>query len=128
MSDKIKIPQRDERLAVCRLMVSMAKTVHASIYGANANFGANIDGVFIACAVLIGHAEQRPMTTNKLALFLGMKRQTVQRKLDVLVEMDVLARKGRLYYVSRNRLQNDGHVLDALHQTVRRSTQPERPK
>ena len=92
----------------------MAKTVHASIYGEDANFGANIDGVFVACSVLIGQVENRPMTANKISLYLGVKRPTVYRKLQELVDLDVLVRKGRVYFVSPRRLSTDEHVLDRL--------------
>lgn len=110
----IEIRERDERLRICRLMIAMAKMINADIFGPGSNFGAELDTIYIACAVLVGHAERRPMTANKIALFLGMPRTTVLRKLRRLLKLDIVVEKERKYFVSPQRLANDEQVVAKL--------------
>jgi hypothetical protein len=111
---EINIPNREERLRICRLMVGLAKEVNTDIFGAESNFGMELDTVFIACVVMIGHAEGRPMTANKIALYLGMPRTTVLRKLAKLLRLNIVLRSGAKYFVSPARLAGDHHLVEKL--------------
>jgi hypothetical protein len=64
--------------------------------------------VIVACVVLLGDLEDRPMTSAGVARYLGMAESTVRAKLKLLVEMGQIERriKGQhCYYVASAKLQ-----------------------
>jgi hypothetical protein len=60
---------------------------------------AHLDTSLVALAVFNGHLSGKPLTTNKLALYLGMPRTTAQTRLDFLVQHDYAWKYGRYYYI-----------------------------
>jgi hypothetical protein len=54
----------------------------------------------IACAVVLGHADGRPMNQSNIAKLLGIKRQTVARKLQQLINRHFIVRDGDEYFVA----------------------------
>jgi predicted transcriptional regulator len=58
-------------------------------------------------AVVIGQAESRPMTAHKIAQYVGAPRTTVIRRLDNLVALGAIVRRGTRYYMTTERL----HVI-----------------
>jgi hypothetical protein len=115
------IPRRAERLAIARLLVALAKELHSDVLGkagAKPNFGSEIDAVFVAACVVIGHLEERPMTVTNVSDYLGARRTTVQRKLDFLVERGVIVRKARRYWLSPERVQSDLTFIDTAKRLV----------
>lgn len=108
------VPRRALRLKICRMVIDVLKAIHADLFGAESNFGAELDTIMVGCAVLVGHAENRPMTARKLAHYLGMPRTTVQRKLDRLHELDaVFSIEGR-YFITASRLKANAPLVSRL--------------
>jgi predicted transcriptional regulator len=105
-------PHRQERLRVYRLLLGLAGTVSEVIYG-HRELGSSLDGLFVAIAVALGHAENKPMGVSKLAHYLGMSRQTVSRRLDELIKLGVVERKGSVYYISPRRYERIEHLMQA---------------
>lgn len=95
-----KLARRSERLRNARLALDLARVVNDSIYG-NQPFGHHMDGVFILMCVVIGHAENRLMNVSKIAHYLGMTRQTVTRRLEELIALQVIERGGQYYYIDQ---------------------------
>src|SRR6476620_11536614 len=58
------------------------------------------DLLFTAIEVFIGHAFERPMGLNDLARNLEMPRSTVRRKLQRLIEIGLVERIDRRYYMT----------------------------
>jgi CRP-like cAMP-binding protein len=106
---------RADRLLVAHLIVSLVKQLHKSIFtDAVTNFGKEVDAVFVVCCVSIGHAENKPMTASDISHYLGIRRTTVQRKLDELMKMDIVVRHGTRYWLSPDRLKNaDKYITEA---------------
>jgi CRP-like cAMP-binding protein len=128
MPQPIKVPRRDERLVICRLLVSMTKELHASVYGDDCNFGAHLEALFVGLAVLIGHGERKPMNATKVALYLGMPRPTVLRKLEEFIQLGIIVRRGNYYFISPTRMANDDHVFDALNRLLEKHVAGRPPK
>jgi hypothetical protein len=77
-----------ERLAVCRMFITLARLAREiiQIEGSEAVADADVGTMLlIAAAVVIGHAEQRPMNKSNVAAFLDLPRTTIGPKLDKLV-------------------------------------------
>lgn len=97
-----KLAHRRERARVYKLMLELSRVMHESAFN-GASFGSTIDAVFVGCCVGLGHAEDRPMTATKIAHYLNMPRTTVLRKLDELIEANVVRRVGNFYLVAEER-------------------------
>lgn len=110
-----KLQRRQERLRNARLLLDLARVFSDGIYGEQ-RLGASLDGVFVMACVAIGHAENRLMTISKLALYLGMTRQTVMRRLNELIQIGAVERAGQYYYVAPQLTERiDRHILRANH-------------
>jgi DNA-binding IclR family transcriptional regulator len=77
---------------------------------AQANFGSTIDGLFVSACVVMGHAENRPMTATKIAHYLRMPRTTVLRKLDELEKLNMIERRGTVFVIPAKRGSTSSHV------------------
>jgi len=98
------------RLHVARLLVELGKLLQESVYGSQANFGSTIDGLFVSACVLIGHAENRPMSASKIAHYLRMPRTTVLRKLDELEKLNMIERRGTVFVIPAKRSSSSDHI------------------
>jgi hypothetical protein len=90
-----------ERLAVCRMFITLARLAREiiQIEGSKAVADADVGTMLlIAAAVVIGHAEQRPMNKSNVAAFLDLPRTTIGPKLDKLVEVGALVRERDRYF------------------------------
>lgn len=105
------LARRHERLILSRLTIDLGKLIQRRVYGDGANFAASIDGAFVAVAVSLGHAENKPMNASKIALYLGMPRTTVLRKLAELEELNIIVRKGNTLLLSPQ-VQIDSGEID----------------
>ena len=59
--------------------------------------------LLVSAAVLVGHIEGRPMSVSKLAHYVRLPRTTVLRKLELLIELGLVARHGQTYRLSDER-------------------------
>ncbi|WP_130214492.1 helix-turn-helix domain-containing protein [Bradyrhizobium genosp. SA-3] len=62
--------------------------------------------LMVGAAVVVGHAEARPMNATKISLYVNLPRSTVQRKLDQLQQLGVIVRRGNAYCLSPSRAGN----------------------
>jgi DNA-binding IclR family transcriptional regulator len=61
-------------------------------------------------AVLLGHAEGRALTATEIANYLDMPRPSVHRRLDRLIELEMIVRTGDQYYLEPDRAKNVPHL------------------
>jgi DNA-binding MarR family transcriptional regulator len=87
------IPLREPRLAICRCILEtmrLAMPVLAPDKPGDAHL------FQLVLAVFVGTAEGKPMSTTKLALYLGIPRETVRRRLKDMIEAGIVEmRRGR---------------------------------
>jgi CRP-like cAMP-binding protein len=107
---KYPLKHRDERRAVAQLFIELTRAMRRSI-----NETGNVDGdlLLVAAAVMVGHAEDRPMTAAKIAHYVELPRTTVLRKLDELAARDLLERVGTAYVLSKPRAANATVFIEA---------------
>ncbi|WP_156944943.1 hypothetical protein [Bradyrhizobium sp. Ec3.3] len=90
-----------ERLAACRMFVTLAQLARKIIQIDGSEVIADSDigtMLLIMAAVIIGHAEQRPMNKSSVAAFLDLPRTTIGPKLDKLVEVGALVCEQDRYF------------------------------
>jgi DNA-binding IclR family transcriptional regulator len=70
------------------------------------------DATWVLRAVVIGHLRGRPMTTRRIARYIGIPRTTVLRQLLFLLRLGYVCRKGRTYCVSQRYLRAPPKALN----------------
>lgn len=118
-----RIKMQRHRLVLCRLGIELIKRASQG-YGGNDQFGANAGDVLILFGVFIGHAENRPMTAAKLAIYVGIPRSTVARRLRHLQAAGLVVIHGDGTTSCNAELLNAPHVMadvDAAIAAVRRA-------
>lgn len=86
------------RKAACRLILELMRGF-AESYLKIENFGANADLVVLFAAILIGQIERKPMTASKLAIYAGIPRPSVVRKLRQLEVRGAIKKTGRAAFI-----------------------------
>jgi hypothetical protein len=97
------LANKRERLAITRLYVELSHELRESVFrgkDGDADVGTLL---LVGCAVVVGHAEGRPMNASKIAGYVALPRTTVLRKLNRLMELEAVARRGRNYFVAPQR-------------------------
>jgi CRP-like cAMP-binding protein len=103
---------RLERLALARAYISLTRVMVASVFGKKA---ADHSLLLIGSAIMVGHAEDRPMNATKIAHYVGLPRSTVIRKLNEFLRSGVITRRGNVYLLSEERAQNQTkYVTEAM--------------
>jgi DNA-binding IclR family transcriptional regulator len=62
--------------------------------------------LLIGSAIMVGHAENRPMNATNISHYVGLPRSTVMRKLKEFLRTGVIARHGNVYLLSEERARN----------------------
>ena len=101
---------RRERLAVAKAYVDLSLIMRESVFGAGhledgesrqlANIGTHL---LVACAVMVGHAERKPMNASKVAHYVRLPRTVVRRSLGSLVKRGVVERLNNHYVIAHER-------------------------
>jgi hypothetical protein len=78
MPTRIKLVR--QRLVLAKMVLRVLQLIAAE-YLETAQYGSVADDLVLLCAIFVGQAEGRPMSSSKLADFAGMPRPTVIRKL-----------------------------------------------
>lgn len=101
-----------ERLRYAKAFINAGTEIHDALIKRSSahTFGREIELVLLTLAILIGDAEGRPMNESKLALYTGMPRTTVQRKLLILLQREVVVRDGMTFRLSSRARENTQHV------------------
>jgi hypothetical protein len=97
------IMHRLERLALAKAYIALTGVMVDSVFG---NKPANYSLLLIGSAIMVGHAENRPMNATKIANYVGLPRSTVIRKLNEFLRVGAIARQGNVYLLSEERAHN----------------------
>lgn len=112
------------RLALNHLLIDLAKAFHAKNrpYGGGP-FGAEIGLTFVGACIAIGDLEHRRMTTSDIAAYLEMPRSSVQRKVDKLIERELVARDGNKYFMAPKAVAHGEDFVERINRVLLK-TQP----
>jgi predicted transcriptional regulator len=106
------IMHRLERLALATAYIALTRVMVDSVFG---DKPADHSLLLIGSAVMVGHAENRPMNATKIAQYVGLPRSTVIRKLNEFLRAGVIARHGHVYLLSEERARNQTkYVTEAM--------------
>jgi predicted transcriptional regulator len=106
------ILHRLERLALAKAYIALTRVMVDSVFGEKA---ADHSVLLIGTAIMVGHAENRPLNATKIAHYIGMPRSTVIRKLNEFLRAGVIARQGNVYLLSEERAHNQTkYVTEAM--------------
>jgi CRP-like cAMP-binding protein len=106
------ILHRLERLALAKAYISLNRIMSDSVFGEEP---ADQSLLLIGCAIMVGHAENKPMNATKIAHYIAMPRSTVVRKLNEFLRAGVIARHGNLYLLSKERADNQTkYITEAM--------------
>src|SRR3569833_117560 len=106
------IMHRLERLALARAYVALTRVMVDSVFGEKP---ADHSLLLIGSAIMVGHAENKPMSATKIAQYIGLPRSTVIRKLNEFQGAGVISRHGNVYLLSKQRAQNQSrYVSEAM--------------
>jgi len=106
------IMHRLERLALARAYIALTRVMVDSVFGKKP---VDHSLLLIGCAIMVGHAENRPMNATKIAHYIGLPRSTVIRKLKEFLRAGVIARHGNVYLLSEKRAYNQTkYVTEAM--------------
>jgi predicted transcriptional regulator len=103
---------RKERLALATAYIALTRVMVDSVFGKKP---ADHSLLLIGCAIIVGHAENRPMNATKISHFVGLPRSTVIRKLNEFSRIGMVARHGKVYLLSEERARNQTkYVTEAM--------------
>ena len=99
-----------ERAALARMYIDLTLAFHASAYAPGAAPSeADANLALVGVAVMLGHAEGRPMNASQLASLTNMPRTSILRRLDALIASGLVVRVGSRYAVE------PGHATGVPH-------------
>lgn len=105
------------RRAVARLFIDLALAFHATTLplGKPAD-ETDANQALVAVAVMLGHAEGRPMNASQIAACVRMPRTSVLRRLDALVASGLVERTKGTYVLAPHRAMHVPHrkTFDAI--------------
>jgi IclR helix-turn-helix domain len=105
-----KYPRSRERLIVAEAAIRFGRAFNSELFGGY--FATHEDATWVLRAVVIGHLSGRPMTTRRIARFIGMPRTTVLRRLQLLLRLDYVRRERRAYLLSEHYLRAPPRALN----------------
>jgi predicted transcriptional regulator len=106
------IMHRLERLALAKAYIALTRVMIDSVFG---DKPADHSLLLIGSAIMVGHAENKPMNATKIAQYVGLPRSTVIRKLNEFLRAGVIARHGNVYLLSAERAHNQTkYVTEAM--------------
>lgn len=112
MPETYSIMHRSERLALASAYIALTRVMVDSVFGKRP---ADHSLLLIGSAIMVGHAENKPMGATKIAQYIGLPRSTVIRKLNQFLKAGVIARHGDVYLLSKERAQNQSkYVSEAM--------------
>jgi predicted transcriptional regulator len=103
MPETYSIMHRSERLALASAYIALTRVMVDSVFGKKP---ADHSLLLIGSAIMVGHAENRPMNATKISHYVGLPRSTVVRKLNEFARTGVVARHGNVYLLSEERARN----------------------
>ena len=88
---------------MAKAYIALTGVMVDSVFG---NKPADHSLLLIGFAIMVGHAENRPMNATKIANYVGLPRSTVIRKLNEFLRVGAIARQGNVYLLSEERAHN----------------------
>lgn len=105
------MPQSPPLYHLARLWLELTRQLHeAGAPELQSGFGSRLPLLMISAAVYLGTIEGRPMTASKLALFVGMPRASVIRRLGALCRRGAVERVGTSYRTPSRRMTDIGRI------------------
>jgi len=104
--DRSQVRNARQRLVLCRLMVEIMRTVHGAYAPATEPFGTRLETFFIGLCVAIGDMDGKPFSVAKIAVYMGVPRTTVIRRLDQLQRWGLIGHRHRRYYIRKMTLNS----------------------
>jgi predicted transcriptional regulator len=112
MPETYPILHRSERLALAKAYIALTRVMVDSVFGKKP---VDHSLLLIGSAIMVGHAENRPMNATKISHYVGLPRSTVIRKLNEFSRTGVVARYGNVYLLSEERARNQTkYVTEAM--------------
>lgn len=105
-----KYPRSRERLIVAEAAVRIERAFISELFYGYA--ATQADATWVLRAVVIGHLRGRPMSTRRIARYVGMPRTTVLRRLQSLLRLDYVRRDGSAYCLSERYLSAPPKALN----------------
>jgi predicted transcriptional regulator len=103
---------RFERLALAKAYIELTRVMVDSVFGKDP---ADHSLLLIGSAIMVGHAENKPMNATKISHYVGLPRSTVIRKLNEFTRIGVVVRHGNFYLLSEERARNrTKYVTEAM--------------
>ena len=107
----LPIALASERIALARMYIELTHALIATIppltQPAPAETDANL--AVVAAAVMLGHAEGRPMTASEIARCVRAPRVTTMRRLQTLLDNGLIKRSKNRYYLTPLRAKKVPH-------------------
>ena len=101
-----------ERFALASAYIALTRVMVDSVFGKKP---ADHSMLLIGAAIMVGHAEGKPMSATKIAQYIDLPRSTVIRKLNQFLNAGVIARHGNMYLLSAERAGNQTkYVTEAM--------------
>lgn len=100
----------EARRALAQMYIDLTLAFHATTVPLGQHPG-NTDAnqALVAVAVMLGHAEGRPMTASELATRIKMPRTSVLHRLDALIDAGLITQVGTQYCLTSDRAKNVPH-------------------
>lgn len=117
---------RTVTLALAKAYVALAGVMVKSVLG---DKPADHWLLLIVSAIIMGHAEHKPMNATKVAYYIGLPRSTVVRELNQFLRGGVITRQGKVSLLSEDHARNQTkYVTEAMRifHTARGSAQSRR--
>lgn len=91
------------RLKLAKALVGLTRLLADIAYPDGAQeLVSDLDMLMVLVCVFIGDGEGRPMTATKISHFSGLPRSTVYRRLETLIKIKKIVRRGKNYFYAKN--------------------------
>lgn len=95
-----------QRLVLCRLMIEIMRSLHATYAPKKEPFGTRVETFFVGLCVALGQFDQKPFSVAKIAAYMHVPRTTVVRRLEQLQSWGLVERQGHKYYANESALNS----------------------
>lgn len=105
MPHRTSLAHSRERHVIAKLFIDLTNEMRKSLVSEKIPKRDTSVGTLlqVGAAIVVGHAEGRPMTVTKIAHYVDLPRSTVQRKLEQLLALGIIVRRGNAYFISQSR-------------------------
>ena len=100
-----KLKKAQQRLALCRLLIDIMRSVHGAYAPATEPFGTRLETFFIGLCVALGDIDGKPFSVAKIASYMRVPRTTVIRRLNRLQSWGLVHSPGALLLCEREHAQ-----------------------